>query len=100
MEDLDDQEQALFDRNYENALQRVVNAYANRGAPDEDPRELDLQLDALASAHVIRMVNQLILLHRNRTADLELDVQAARRVAKMLEQLILLRCDPACGSRH
>jgi hypothetical protein len=100
MEDHDNQEQAQFDRNYDNTFQRVVDAYAKRGAPDENAHELDLQLDALASAHVLRMVNRLILLHRNRAADLELDVQAADRVTKMFEQLILLRRDPPCSSRH
>jgi hypothetical protein len=94
MEDHDNQEQAQFDRNYDNTLQRVVDAYAKRGAPDENAHELDLQPDALASAHVLRMVNRLILLHRNR------DVQAADRVTKMFEQLILLRRDPPCSSRH
>jgi hypothetical protein len=100
MEEPDNQEQTIFDRNYENALQRVVDAYGKRGAPDEDPRDLNLQLDILTSGHVLRMVKQLMLLRRDRPADLELDIDAAGRVTGMLEQLILLRGDVPCSSRH
>jgi hypothetical protein len=100
MENPNNQEQAIFDRNYENALQRVVDAYGKRGTPYEDPRELNLQLDILASAHVMRMAKQLMLLRRDRPADLELDIHAAGRVTGMLEQLILLRGDMPCSSRH
>jgi hypothetical protein len=100
MENLKDQEQVIFDLNYKNALERVVDAYSKRGTPDEDPRELNLQLGILATGHVMRMAKELRLLNRNRIADLELDIQAADRVIGMLERLILLRVDPACGSRH
>jgi len=100
MEDPNSQEQAIFDRNYENALQRVVDAYGKLGTSDDDPRELNLQLDILASGHVVRMVKQLMLLRRDRPVDLELDIHAAGRVTGMLEKLILLRGDVPCSYRH
>jgi hypothetical protein len=100
MENPKDQRQIIFDLNYKNALERVVDAYTKRGTPDENPHELNLRLDILATGHVMRMAKELTLLNRNRIADLELDIQAADRVVGMLERLILLRVDPACGSRH
>jgi hypothetical protein len=66
-------ERDAFDRNYDSALERVVAAYAKRGAPDEGHlHELKLQLDLLTT-HTLRMFEELAVLRGDLPAPSEFD---------------------------